>query len=115
MGKNTETEKKRYVVAPGASFVGQKKTYGPGDPIDESAFKKAEHFKKMLSSTPPKIIEAPPKAAKDEKAEDTKSGGLDRKALEAIAINNGLLKPDQLLSIEDEELKDILEGAGLLK
>jgi hypothetical protein len=115
MGKNTETGKKRYVVAPGASFVGQKKTYSPGDPIDESAFKKLEHFKKMLSGDPPKIIEAPPKAAKDEKKGDTGDGGIDRKALEAIAVNNGLLKHDQLSAIDDEELKNILEGAGLLK
>ncbi len=120
MAKEKAETKQRYVVAPGVSFVGNKRAYVAGDEIDESAFNKPENFKRMLSGKNPKIIPAPPKdTAEKETAPKTggenTGGGLDRAALEAAAVNSGLYKKDELAAMSDDELKKDLEEAGLLK
>jgi hypothetical protein len=109
--KNTEAED-RYIVAPGCSFVGNKRAYNAGDEIDEKAFGKPEDFKKMLSGKKPKIIKAPPK---EEAAEEKNKGGgntgagtADRKGLEEAVIAKGLGKPEDLAALSDDELKQLL-------
>jgi hypothetical protein len=106
--------KKRYVVAKGASFVGDKKVYKEGDVIDESAFKSKERFNKLLTSKPPKIVEAPP----EEEKKDENSGSenkLGRKALEELALKDNFKKPEEIKNLKDEELKKLLQDAGKLK
>jgi hypothetical protein len=113
MAKN-ETAKKRYVVAEGFSFVGKKRSYVSGDEIDESAFGKAEYFKKMIAAR--KIIEAPPED--EPKKEPEKGKGSDsktetRKALEEKAISGGLLDQEALAQFTDEQLEKLLKGNGI--
>jgi hypothetical protein len=97
--------KKKYVVAPGCSFVGNKKTYKEGDEIDETAFKDKARFESFLKGDKPKIIPAP-------KAEEKKP---DRKELEKLALADGFIKQEDLAALGDEELEKILKEAGLLK
>jgi len=99
---------KRYIVAPGCSFVGNKKTYKEGDEIDESAFNDKDRFKKFFESKPPKIIEA---LAVEKKKEPKK---LERKELEKLVIEHNLLKKEQLASTKDDELEALLKGNGVL-
>jgi hypothetical protein len=109
-------EKKRYVVAPGASFVGNKRAYNSGDEIDESAFGKPQYFKKMLSSKPPKIIEAPPETEKTTKKDgnNTADPGADkRKAMEEKAVLSGLARPEELEQFNDEQLEKLLKDYGV--
>ena len=109
--------KKRYIVAQGASFVGEKKTYKEGDEIDESAFKTPERFKQFLNSKPPKIIEAPAGEKAEEKPAGSGGGGnkLDRKALEELALKDNFMKPDQIKALKDDELEKALRDAGKIK
>jgi hypothetical protein len=111
MSKNKNTEQ-RYVVAPGVSFVGKKRAYVAGDPIDESAFSKPEHFKKFLSCNPPKIVPPPPEAEKDPEKKSGKKNetgeNLDRKALEEKAFSLGLTVAE-LAGLTDTELAELLE------
>jgi len=101
--------KKKFVVAPGCSFVGNKKTYKEGDEIDETAFKDKARFESFLKGDKPKIIPAP---AAEKKAEEKKP---DRKELEKLALDGGLLKENQLSAVKDDELEKILKDAGLIK
>ena len=106
--------KKRYIVAPGASFVGNKKTYAAGDEIDETAFKDVKRFEHFLKCKPPKIIEA----LKEEKEEKPSGGGnhrLDRKTMEELALKDGFMKPDQIKALKDDELERILKESGEIK
>ncbi len=136
--------KQRYVVAKGCSFVGNKKSYKEGDEINETAFSKPEHFKKMLGGKNPRIIPAPAKekndtseadkaaAAKiaadeaavkkiaDEKAaadkiEADKAAAEKRAEHEKLAIEKGLIKKEALKDTSDEQLEKILKDAGLIK
>jgi hypothetical protein len=111
-------EKEKYIVAPGCSFVGNKRAYSAGDEIDEKAFGDPADFQKFLSGKNPKIIKAPPK----EEAPANKNGGggnagetgagpVDRKQLEDSVIARGLGKPEDLAALSDDELKQLLEGA----
>jgi hypothetical protein len=108
------TNKKRYVVAEGFSFVGKKRSYVSGDEVDESAFGKAEYFKKMIAAR--KIIEAPPE---DETEKEPKKGkGSDsktetRKALEEKAISGSLLYQEELARYTDEQLEKLLKDNGI--
>jgi hypothetical protein len=95
--KDTE---KRYVVAPGASFVGNKRVYVAGDEIDESAFGDPKDFKKMISDDHPKIIPGP--LPPDEKPEQ------DRKALEEKALSAGFMV-NELAKLTDSELEKLLK------
>jgi hypothetical protein len=113
-----ETGKKRYIVAPGVSFVGKKRAYVAGEEIDESAFGKPEYFKKMLSCKPPKIIEAPPEKEEDKKKDsDTTPAPEDekRKTMEKLAVTNGLLKPEELEQYSNEQLEKLLKDHGVTK
>jgi len=104
-------EKTKYVVAPGCSFVGNKRTYHPGDEIDETAFKDKKRFEQFLKGDKPKIIPAPPKAEEEKKEEPKKA---DRKELEKLALEKGLAKKDQVSALKDEELEKLLKDAGLI-
>jgi hypothetical protein len=108
--KDTE---KRYVVAPGASFVGNKRAYVAGDEIDESAFGDPKDFKKMLSGDHPKIIPAP--LPPDEKPEgqkrEEKEPEQDRKVLEEKALSAGFMA-DELAKLTDGELEKLLKDNG---
>jgi hypothetical protein len=105
-------QKKKYVVAPGASFVGNRKTYKEGDEIDETAFKDKARFEAFTKGAKPKIIPAP---TGEEKADPLKNDPPDRKALEKMAIDGGLAKEKDVSSIKDDDLKKLLTDAGLLK
>jgi hypothetical protein len=118
MGNSKNTEKQRYVVAPGVSFVGNKRAYVAGDPIDESAFIDPKHFKILLSGKSPKIIPAPPETEKEpEKKSDRENEngtGLDRKTLEEKALASGLVKTaDELAAFKDSELAELLKNSGI--
>jgi len=111
--------KKTYVVAKGASFVGDKKVYKEGDEIDETAFKDKERFQKFLTCKPPKIIEAP--AESTEKKDDNGGDEINaearkaRKALEDLALKDGFKKLEEIKNLKDEELEELLKKAGKLK
>jgi hypothetical protein len=116
MAKETKKaeEKKRYVVAPGCSFVGNKKTYNEGEEIDETAFKDKERFESFLKGDKPKIIPAPI-GKEEEGKEEEKEAGKKREDLEKLALDGGLLKKEQLSAVKDDELEKILKDAGILK
>jgi hypothetical protein len=110
-------EKEKYIVAPGCSFVGNKRAYSAGDEIDEAAFGDPVDFQRFLSGKNPKIIKAPPKGKTPaEKTDggntgDTPTTPVDRKQLEDSVIARGLGKPEDLAALSDDELKQLLGGA----
>jgi hypothetical protein len=107
-------EKERYIVAPGCSFVGNKRAYNAGDEIDEKAFGDPSDFQKFLTGKNPKIIKAPPKEeapAGGGNAGGTGAASVDRKQLEDSVIARGLGKPEDLAALSDDELKQLLGGA----
>jgi hypothetical protein len=99
---------KKYIVADGCSFVGNKKTYKEGDEIDASAFKNKERFESFLSGKNPKIIPSPAGGEKEKQAK------IDRKELEKLALDNGLVKKEQVSTVKDDELEKMLKDAGFL-
>lgn len=107
-------EKERFIVAPGCSFVGNKRAYNAGDEIDEKAFGDASDFQKFLTGKSPKIIKAPPEekpAAKNTGGGNAGGTSVDRKQLEDSVIARGLGKPEDLAALSDEELKQLLGDA----
>jgi hypothetical protein len=110
-------EKERYIVAPGCSFVGNKRSYNAGDEIDEKAFGDPADFQKFLTGKNPKIIKAPPEektAAKNTgggNAGGTGTASVDRKQLEEAVVARGLGKPEDLAALSDDELKQLLGDA----
>jgi hypothetical protein len=111
-------EKERYIVAPGCSFVGNKRAYNAGDEIDEGAFGNPADFQKLISGKKPKIIKAPPEGKKPENkstgggnAGGTGAAPLDRKQLEEAVVAKGLGKPEDLAALSDDELKQLLGAA----
>jgi hypothetical protein len=114
-----ETAKEeKYIVAPGCSFVGNKRSYAAGDEIDEKAFGNSADFQKFLTGKNPKIIKAPQKeetpANKNTGGGNTEGTGaapVDRKQLEEAVIARGLGKPEDLAVLSDDELKKLLGGA----
>jgi hypothetical protein len=110
-------EKERYYVAPGCSFVGNKRAYNAGDEIDETAFGDPADFQKFISGKNPKIIKAPPSSKEEAPAnkntDDSNAGGapVDRKQLENSVIARGLGKAEELAAFSDDELKKILGDA----
>jgi hypothetical protein len=72
----------------------------------------------MLSSKPPKIIEAPPETKETAKkgGENTAASGADkRKALEEKAILSGLVKLEELEQFSDEQLEKLLKDHGVIE
>jgi hypothetical protein len=113
MGSKT-AEKERYIVAPGCSFVGNKRAYNAGDEINEKAFGNPADFQKFLSGKKPKIIKAPPQKEAEEGNKgggNTGTGTVDRKQLEEAVIAKGLGKQEDLAALSDEELKQLLKDA----
>ena len=110
---------KKYVVAPGASFVGNNRSYKEGDEIDESAFKSPDRFKHFISCKPPKIIEGSAKAKQEADAEAEAKAKAEaearRKALEELALKDNFMKPEEIKALKDEELEKKLKDAGKLK
>jgi len=106
-------KEKKYIVAPGCSFVGNKKTYKEGDEIDKSAFASEERFKEFINCKPPKIIEAP--AEPKETKKDDLAKKMDRKDLEKMAIDKKLLEAEKLAAMKDEDIEKVLKDAGVLK
>jgi hypothetical protein len=109
-----KSKEQRYVVAPGASFVGNKRAYVAGDEIDESAFSNPKYFKAFLSGPSPKIIPAPPEleAKTDESGKKSETGAnLDRKALEEKALSIGVTAAESAL-LTDNELAKLLKDNG---
>jgi hypothetical protein len=111
-------EKEKYIVAPGCSFVGNKRSYNAGDEIDEKAFGDTSDFQKFLTGKNPKIIIAPPEEKTPEKKNTGGGNGggsgntpVDRKQLEESAIARGLGKPEDLAVLSDDELKQLLGDA----
>jgi hypothetical protein len=110
-------EKERYIVAPGCSFIGNKRAYNAGDEIDEKAFGDTSDFQKFLTGKNPKIIKAPP----EEKSPTKNTGGgntggtdgasVDRKQLEDSVVAKKLGKPEDLAALSDDELKQLLKDA----
>jgi hypothetical protein len=100
-------QKKKYIVAPGASFVSNRKTYKEGDEIDETAFKDKARFESFTKGAKPKIIPSP--------TGEVKADPPDRKALEKMAVDGGLAKEKDVSSLKDDDLKKLLTDAGLLK
>jgi hypothetical protein len=113
-----KSKDQRYVVAPGVSFVGNKRAYVAGDEIDESAFSDPKYFKAFLSGKSPKIIPAPPEP---EEEPDKKNGkkketgeNLGREVLIEKLIASGLFKTkEELASLAYKELVELLEISGI--
>jgi hypothetical protein len=107
-------EKERYIVAPGCSFVGNKRAYNAGDEIDEKAFGDPSDFHKFLTAKNPKIIKAPPEEKPPKNAGGnagaTGNTPVDRKQLEDSVIARGLGKPEDLAALSDDELEQLLGG-----
>jgi hypothetical protein len=105
-------EKERYIVAPGCSFVGNKRAYSAGDEIDEKAFGDPSDFQNFLTGKSPKIIKAPPKETPPKNAggnaRTTGNTPVDRKQLEDSVIARGLGKAEDLAALSDDELKQLL-------
>jgi hypothetical protein len=99
---------KKYVVAPGCSFVGNKKSFKAGDEIAKEDFKDEKYFNALISAK--KIVPAPA-----EGAENTEEKKLDRKEKEELAVKNNLVKADQVSKLKDDELEKVLKDAGLVK
>ena len=115
-------ETKKYIVAPGFSFVGNKRTYKEGDEIDASAFKNEKRFQSFISGDKPKIILAPPKEATNKKDEDEDVSGVDvsgvnvdRPALEKLFIDGGIFDKEKLSKIPDDKLLKLAVKKGLIK
>jgi hypothetical protein len=108
-------EKERFVVAPGCSFVGNKRAYNAGDEIDEEAFGDTSDFQKFLTGKNPKIIKAPPEEKTP--AENTGNAGgiggtpVNRKQPEEAVVAKKLGKPEDLATLSDDELKQLLGDA----
>jgi len=109
---------KKYIVAPGASFVGNGKTYTEGDEISASVFGEGEkgekRFKSFLSGDNPKIIEGKPAAKSEEKPENkNENKTFTRQELEKIALE--FMQPESIAKLDDVKLKEVLEKNGKLK
>jgi hypothetical protein len=111
-------EKEKYIVAPGCSFVGNKRAYNAGDEIDEAAFGDPADFQKFLSGKDPKIIKALPeeknpanKKTGGGNTRDTPAAPVDREQLEKSIVARGLGKAEDLAALSDDELKQLLENA----
>jgi len=128
----SDEKKQKYVVAEGCSFVGRKRTYVAGDEIDESAFSKPEHFKKMIDGDKPKIIpeslynkkKSSGNEKPKEKDEDENLDGVDvtkiknkpdREALKKLILEKGLLKEEKIDKFTDENLLKFAVKKGLVK
>jgi len=118
---------KKYIVAPGASFIGSGKTYSEGDEISASVFGEGEKGKKrfetFLSGDKPKIIPAPAGAANpasaNENLDDVDISSIqnkpDREALKKIILEKGLLKEDKIEKMSDENLLKFAVKKGLIE
>jgi hypothetical protein len=108
MGKRTEKEEFQHVVAPGCSFVGNKRGYLAGDVITEDVFGNPEDFKKMLASK--KIVKALIEEAAPDNGADKSDKAVERKQLEESFLARGLGKPEDLSALSDDELKQLMKG-----
>lgn len=111
----------KFVVAPGCSFVGNKRTYVAGDEITESAFSKPEYFKKMTEGKNPKII---PSSGVSKSDDDEDLSGVDitgvgeiptRENLEKLILEKGLLKESKIKRFSDEDLLKFAVKRGLIQ
>jgi hypothetical protein len=107
-------KKERYVVAPGCSFIGNRRAYNAGDEIDETAFSKPADFRLFISMEKPKIIPAPPEQKAPKKSAgdtdtDTEAEAAARKKLEEEVLAKGGCTIEDLKALSVEELQEILK------
>jgi hypothetical protein len=104
-------QKKKYIVAPGASFVGNRKTYKEGDEIDETAFKDKARFESFTKGKTPKIISG---GGNDNTGNDEEvTTSLTREELEKLALELGM-RLENIAKLDDSKLKKILKKNGKL-
>ena len=107
---------KKYEVAKGHSFTGNKKSYKEGDEITADAFKGkdgAKHFQAFVKNG--SIVESKPGSEK-EKADDDEGGDgdiqttLTRAELETLALE--FMPADAIAKLDDAKLKKVLKKKG---
>ena len=116
-------EEKKFVVAKGHSFVGNKRSYKEGDEIDETAFKSKERFESFLKGDNPKIIPAPAGETK-QSGDDENLDSVDvssiaekptREALEKLILEKGLLNEGKIKKMSDENLLKFAVKKGFIQ
>jgi hypothetical protein len=129
------------VVGEGASYVANRRIYGPGEEINPVLFKNDVTFKVAISSGKLKLVKADTGDGADTTGEDN-SGGADtgggdpgggdtsgsetdttggdttitpkkRKAMEKAAVDNSLGNSEEIKNLSDQDLTDLLTAAGL--
>jgi hypothetical protein len=111
-----KSKDQRYVVAPGVSFVGNKRAYVAGEEIDESAFSDPKYFKAFLSGKSPRIIPAPPepevKTDKESGKNNVPPVPPSREAMEEKALSVGATLAE-LAALDDNDLVEFLKNKGI--
>ena len=109
---------KKYVVAKGCAFTGNKKSYKEGEAIDASAFageNGAERFKVFIKTG--KIIEGVPGDGTENNNydgnDDNIETSLTRAEMETLALELNI-EPEAIAKFNDAKLKKVLKKAGKL-
>jgi hypothetical protein len=117
----------KYIVGENAAYVANGRTYKPGDEIDSSFFKREEVIKAAIAAGKLKPITASgDTGAGGTNTGDTASGKANagdtgtasitpkkRKAMERAAVDNGLGNPEEIKSLSDNDLAELLTAAGV--
>jgi hypothetical protein len=106
------------VVGEGASYVANRRIYGPGEEINPALFKNDVTFEAALSSGKLKLVKADtgdgdPGGGDTSGSGDTTITPKKRKAMEKAAIDNGLGNSEEIKNLSDQDLTDLLTTAGL--
>jgi hypothetical protein len=107
MAKRETKDEYKYIVAPGHSFVGQKRAFVSGDEITKAAFVSPKDFERFISAK--RILKVPVEEAATPAADKT---GDERKQLEESFLAQGLGKPEDMSALSDDELKQLIGGSG---
>jgi hypothetical protein len=125
----------KYTVQENASFIANGRIYAPGDEINSDSFKFKKTLEKAVSGgklkpvqdTPAADASASPGASgggntdSGSPSNSDVSGGADaaaiapkkRKAMEKAVIDNGLRNPEEIKSLSDKDLAELLTAAGV--
>jgi hypothetical protein len=109
----------KYIVGEGASFIANGRIYKPGDEIDSSFFKFEKTLQAATAAGKLKPVQDAGGGPPDTGGDTGTAGGETglkpkrRKAMEKAAVDNGLKNTEEIKSLSDKDLAELLTAAGV--
>jgi hypothetical protein len=110
---------KKHVVAPGCSFVGNKKSFKAGDEITKEDFKDEKYFNALISAK--KIVSSSSDSIKEDEDDlsdvdisNISKDNVKRDQLEKLILEKGFLTEEKMKKFSDENLIKFAVKKGIV-